>query len=67
LRPPAPPAGFFMPFARGREGIAKSPGFPAIRAIPRGEICVKLLIKNDLFTEVTEFCGFSHVNELIYL
>ena len=56
-----------MVFARDGEAIAKSLGFPAIRAI----LCVgrddNLLKNQGLFTKVAEFCGFSHVNELIYL
>jgi hypothetical protein len=67
LRPPAPPAGFFVGFARDREGIAKSLGFPAIRAILGSGRDDNLLKNQGLFTKVAEFCGFSHVNELIYL
>jgi len=59
MRPPAPPAGFFM--AVGRPS-SKAEDFPRFARRP-----VSNTLKIQIFIKVTEFCGFLHVNELIYL
>jgi hypothetical protein len=59
LRPPARAGGrFAAPRTRSRKNL----GFPAIRAMLRPENKSITLKNNSLYEEVTDFCGFFHVN-----